>query len=172
MFLYFCVWRRDCGFFGVQSARKKHTKEECPRLPVNCYYASCDWQGDINELKQHGIDAHEYTYFCSENGKFDILTFTPEWTQSYWHHSVGDVALVLFKYKCDDTIAFACCAIDNNPRGTLTLRNNANDKRSLEFTIPIESVRKYTTAESRRQLSHKVAMSFFANNQLEVCFNM
>ena len=113
------------------------------------------------------------TFPLEENGKFHLMELNPEWDRSSWNYSVGDVALVLFIYKDDDIISFACCAIDNNPQGTVTLRSNVSDnKRSVQITFPVESIRGYTTLESQRQLCNKVARSFFPKNKLEFCYNM
>lgn len=128
----------------------------------------------MKELKQHTIDAHQYTFRLRKIGQYYRLKINQEWSSSLWHHTVDDVALVLFMYKSDDSIGFVCWAIDNNPHGTVTLRSNANDKHSAKIIIqdiPIESIRKFAV-DSRRQLRNKVALSYFANNVVEVCFNM
>ena len=174
MFLYFflCVKRLECGFLGVQSARKEHAKE-CPKRPVGCCEdTECDWQGEMKELKQHLIDAHDYAFDLRENGKFMTMAHKPGFTLSYWDYSVDDAALLLFKHSYDDILSFACCALDNNPRGTVTLRSNANGKDAAEITFAIESIRKYPTRKSRSLLPNKVSSKFFANNEFDVRFNL
>ena len=162
-----------CGFSGVESARTKHTKEDCPNCTVDCYWydcspSNCGWQGDMKELKQHMIDVHKFSFHLRENGKFHTLIIDRERDpMGFWHCFVDGVALILFEYISDYTISWVYCAIDNNPRGTVTFRSNANDKRSVEITIPIISIREY-----KGSIDNEVGLSFFANNEVEVCYNI
>ena len=162
----------DCGFDGVESARTKHVKEGCPNSPVGCPN-NCIWQGGMKELKQHMIDTHKYNFWLRENGESRTLTIDREGNpKSFWHCVVDGVALSIFEHISDHTISWFCCAIDNKPRGTVTFRSNANDKRSTEITIPIISFRKYTTLWSQTNLGNRVDLSFFANNKVVVCYNI
>ena len=171
MIVFFFLYRYECGFYGVESARKKHA-EECTRRPINCYNKSCDWQGDIKQLKQHVSDAHKYICRVRKYGTDYSMTINPKWIQILWHHSMDDdVHFVVMMYKYDDIISFACCALDDKVHGTATVRN-AKAKHSVEITIPIESIRDYTTVESREKLPGKVALSYFTNNEFDLCFNV